>query len=174
MLRREELAALEVLKEIDRDAKTSQRQISRRVGVSLGLVNLIIGRLIRKAWIKVTTIPGRRVEYALTAKGVLEKMRKTRDFVRLSMRYAFELKRLIEDRLRQSTRARPSVAAYESGELTPLVEDATRGVGGRYLGTFDGDDSPPAGARVIVAFKAPAERARESWNRAGFQVIDLD
>jgi len=172
--RHEELAALRVLEEIERDARTSQREISRRLGVSVGLVNLIIGRLIRKAWVKVTTIPGRRLVYALTPKGMLEKMRKTRDWVRLSLKYAFEMKRLIADGLRGTGRSRPSVSVYGSPELAPLVEEATRGMRGRFLGHFGQNAAAPGGTQVIVAFRHPSRGARAAWARAGIQVVDLN
>ncbi len=64
-----------------RDANLSQRQVAKATGLSLGMVNLILGRLVRTGMIKVVNLNGRNARYLLTPKGLAEKTRRSYDFL---------------------------------------------------------------------------------------------
>ena len=50
-----------LLSEVDRNAGATQRSLSTKPGVALGLTNLYLKRLARKGYIKTTTIPHSRI-----------------------------------------------------------------------------------------------------------------
>lgn len=56
---------------------SNQRDLSRQMNLSLGMVNMIIRRLIGKGYIRINQLNKRKVEYILTSKGFSEKMRKS-------------------------------------------------------------------------------------------------
>ena len=58
-----------------RDGGLSQRQVAKETGLSLGMVNLILGRLVKTGAIKVVNLNGRTARYLLTPSGVAEKTR---------------------------------------------------------------------------------------------------
>ncbi len=64
-----------LLDEISRDNKVTQRALSKRLGLALGLVNSYIKNLAAKGYISVTNIPPKRYVYFLTPKGFFEKSR---------------------------------------------------------------------------------------------------
>jgi DNA-binding MarR family transcriptional regulator len=64
-----------LLDEISRDNKVTQRTLSKRLGLALGLVNSYIKNLAAKGYISVTNAPPRRYAYFLTPKGFFEKSR---------------------------------------------------------------------------------------------------
>ncbi len=66
------LRLLEVLHE---NGMLTQRELSRRLGIALGLVNLSLKRLMRQELIKVKRLSARRVSYLLTPVGMAEKGR---------------------------------------------------------------------------------------------------
>ncbi|MFQ5328517.1 MAG: winged helix-turn-helix transcriptional regulator [Thermodesulfobacteriota bacterium] len=66
-----------LLEEISRDNRVTQRALSKRLGLALGLVNSYIRNLTAKGYITVSTIPPKRYAYYLTPKGLLEKTRLT-------------------------------------------------------------------------------------------------
>ena len=66
---------LGVLTAIERDSNTSQRIISRELGVALGLANAYFKRSVRKGLIKIKQVPRRRYVYYLTPQGFAEKSR---------------------------------------------------------------------------------------------------
>ena len=167
--RQDDLAALRVLEEIERKPDSTQREISRSVGVSLGLTNLLIKKMAKKAWIKIKSVPGRRVLYALTPKGIAEKIRKTRDFVRLSFRYYADMRNMLIDRIRASGIPQPRVADVGAGELGEIVAEAARKVDGVYLGSFAESHDP----NLVVFFATPEESLKRRLKKEKIETIDL-
>ena len=55
----------------------NQRDLSRRLNLSLGMTNMVIRRLVTKGFIRIKQLNRRKVEYILTPKGFAEKMRKS-------------------------------------------------------------------------------------------------
>ncbi len=74
-----------LLSEVERDAGVTQRSLSTKLGVALGLTNLYLKRLARKGYIKVTTIPHSRIRYLLTPQGFTEKSRLTYLYMQYSL-----------------------------------------------------------------------------------------
>jgi DNA-binding MarR family transcriptional regulator len=66
-----------VLQEVARQPTQTQRELSRKVGLSLGMTNALLLRLTRKGYIKMRQLDWKRTEYLLTFKGALEKTRKS-------------------------------------------------------------------------------------------------
>jgi len=86
---------LGVLTAVDRDSTISQRNISRELGVALGLANAYLKRFVRKGWIKIQHVPRRRYIYYLTPQGFAEKTRLTVQYFGAS----FSFFRKIRDQL---------------------------------------------------------------------------
>lgn len=68
---------LQILSELSDNNSSTQRDLSSRLGIALGLVNSYIKNLVAKGYIKVTSVPPRRYAYYLTPKGFAEKSRLT-------------------------------------------------------------------------------------------------
>jgi len=93
----QELRTLRLLEEIDKEESPSQRDLSRRLNISLGLVNSFVKRLAQKGFFKITTIPKNRVRYLLTAKGAAEKTRLTYEYIQSSIHYYREALHKVKD-----------------------------------------------------------------------------
>ena len=97
-MQKEDIQSLKLMEEISRDdGFTTQRELAKRLGVSVGLVNLFIKRVVRKGYFKINSIPGRRVRYLLTAKGFAEKSRLTMSYLRYSLSYFREIRLKLKD-----------------------------------------------------------------------------
>ena len=83
----QDLRALQLLEEIEKDHAPSQRDLARKLNVSLGLVNSFIKRFANKGYFKITTIPKNRVKYILTSKGAAEKTRLTYEYIQYSFQF---------------------------------------------------------------------------------------
>jgi len=66
-----------VIREISNNHLPDQRAIAARTGISLGLTNLIIKRLINKGYIKAKQLNRKKIQYILTPKGFGEKAQKS-------------------------------------------------------------------------------------------------
>lgn len=114
------------MEEIDRvDGATTQRELANKLNISLGLVNSFVKRIVRKGYFKVTTIPGRRVQYILTPKGISEKSRKTLSYVQYSMTYykdvRLKLQVLASDLMAKGVKRVALVGTGEFAELFYLA-----------------------------------------------------
>lgn len=67
--------SLRILEELSNDVSVTQRELSQRLGIALGLVNSYVKNLVAKGYITVKAIPHRRYAYYLTPKGFAEKTR---------------------------------------------------------------------------------------------------
>ncbi|MEN8264840.1 MAG: winged helix-turn-helix transcriptional regulator [Nitrospirota bacterium] len=69
--------SLLLLDEISKGENLSQRGLSRKLNIALGLVNSYINNLISKGYITIKNIPSKRYAYYLTSQGFAEKSRLT-------------------------------------------------------------------------------------------------
>ncbi len=71
----DDIVALKILDELSENDSLSQRALSERLGIALGLVNTYIKNLVKKGYIRVAQFPRARYKYLLTPKGISEKSR---------------------------------------------------------------------------------------------------
>ncbi len=73
--------SLQILDELSNNDTLTQRDLSSRLGIALGLVNSYLKNLIAKGYITVKAIPSKRYAYYLTPKGFAEKTRLAYDLL---------------------------------------------------------------------------------------------
>lgn len=64
-----------LLSEISGEERLSQRELAKRLGIALGLVNSYLKNLVSKGFVRVNNFPKNRYAYLLTPKGFAEKSR---------------------------------------------------------------------------------------------------
>lgn len=64
-----------LLSEITGEEPISQREISRRLGIAVGLVNSYLKNLVAKGFVRIKAFPSNRYSYLLTPQGIAEKSR---------------------------------------------------------------------------------------------------
>ncbi|MEW6600583.1 MAG: winged helix-turn-helix transcriptional regulator [Nitrospirota bacterium] len=69
--------SLLLLDEISKGEPVSQRDLSKKLNIALGLVNSYVKNLVSKGYITVRSVPAKRYAYFLTPKGFAEKTRLT-------------------------------------------------------------------------------------------------
>jgi DNA-binding MarR family transcriptional regulator len=67
--------SLQLLSEISGEEPLSQRELSRRLGIAVGLVNSYLKNLVSKGFVRVKNFPSNRYAYLLTPQGLAEKSR---------------------------------------------------------------------------------------------------
>jgi EPS-associated MarR family transcriptional regulator len=99
---------LHIFREIHRSPEMTQRQLSSRLGISLGKVNFLINALIERGFVKVENFRKSSNKtaylYYLTPKGIEEKSRATYLFLKIKMGEYERLEREIRQ-LREEVRA---------------------------------------------------------------------
>jgi DNA-binding MarR family transcriptional regulator len=95
----EELRDLKLLEELERNPIISQRELSHKFGIALGVTNACLKRMIRKGWVRIRGFDHRKIGYYLTPKGFVEKSRLTFHLVSGIVQHYSELKQVIGERL---------------------------------------------------------------------------
>ncbi len=91
----------QILTHLQENELTSQRKISKWTGLSLGAVNILIKKMVRKGLVKVERLNSRTMRYILTPKGMKEKTKLTYQFVRRSYRQILNITGAVEEMLRE-------------------------------------------------------------------------
>lgn len=84
---KEDALTLKLLQAIEERNDVSQRHLSRKLGVALGLTNSYLKRCIRKGLVKFREVPSNRYLYYLTPKGFAEKSRLTAEYLSVSFSF---------------------------------------------------------------------------------------
>ena len=113
---------LKLILEIAKNGNTTQRNLSKRTNLSLGLVNLILKRLVQRGYIKSRELDAKKAEYILTPKGFAEKAKKSYAYIFKTIdmvkNIKEEIKKIILKEYNKGTR---DFVVLGEGSLTDLV-----------------------------------------------------
>jgi predicted transcriptional regulator len=107
---------LQILHEVSRSEHVNQRYLSKKLGMSSGLVNLYIKRLAHKGYIKIKGTNPRRLKYLITPRGITEKTRLTYEFAVTSYKYF----KSATDEIKKKLRKLEQAGVYGTGELAEM------------------------------------------------------
>lgn len=86
---------LQFLEELEKTPNLSQRELSNKFGIAIGVTNACLKRMVRRGWIKLGKIPPRRIGYYLTPKGFAEKAKLAMTFLSYNIHHYSRLKALV-------------------------------------------------------------------------------
>jgi len=92
-----DIRTLKILEKVDNGKTPSQRDLAGELNISLGLVNSFIKRLVKKGFVKIRTIPKKRIKYILTPHGAAEKTRLTYEYIQHSYIFYKEARQKLRD-----------------------------------------------------------------------------
>lgn len=70
-----------ILTYIDQNSDATQRQLSEHVGVSLGTINILVKRLVKKGLLKIERMQPNSIRYFLTPSGLASKLERTYGYI---------------------------------------------------------------------------------------------
>ena len=129
---------LKVLDELSDNPSPTQRHLAKKLGVALGLTNLMIRRCIKKGYLQVQIVQKEGVRYLLTPKGIAEKTRLTYEY----LEYSLYLYRGARESLRRTLAQVVEAGGKEivflgRGEIAEITYLALHELGLRLVGVFD-------------------------------------
>lgn len=107
-------AELDILKIVAENPDISQRKIAEKTGTSLGQVNLLIQKCVKKGLIKIEGQTAKSIKYNLTPKGFAEKAALTLQYIKISYDAIISLTEKIKATADQYARAGEKI--YICGE----------------------------------------------------------
>ncbi len=75
-----------ILSQIEKNEEIPQREIAKLTGLSLGTVNMLLKKMVKKGLVKIENLNKRKLRYVLTPHGVAEKSLLAYNFARHSYR----------------------------------------------------------------------------------------
>jgi len=113
---------LRLLSEVERRPEASQRELGRRLGIALGMTNLLLHNLAQKGYVRITRAGWRRWLYALTPAGFSRKIHLTVAYVHRFLDHYQKVRQTLREELELlPLNAESRVAIYGTGELAELV-----------------------------------------------------
>jgi DNA-binding MarR family transcriptional regulator len=95
----EEIRELNLLQELEKNPIVSQRDLSHKFGIALGVTNACLKRMARRGWIRVMNQDHRKIGYFLTPKGFAEKAKLTLHLISWTVQHYSTLKDIVGARL---------------------------------------------------------------------------
>jgi DNA-binding MarR family transcriptional regulator len=144
----ERMRDLQLLEEIEQNPRVSQRELSNKFGIALGVTNACIKRMARRGWIRLKGIPPRRIAYYITPKGFAEKTNLALKFFSYNIRHYAEMKKQISRKLieMQSTGVK-RIVFYGVGDEMEVAYITLQGLEMKLVGIVD--DERNWGKRVL-------------------------
>ena len=138
----------EILAEIERGKGVTQRSLSKRLGIALGLTNSLIRRLVNKGYVKVVNVRPNRVKYLITPAGIAEKARATRSYLARTVNLYLETRQHIHAGLLAAQSGgngnghgngtdRVRVVFYGAGEIAEIAYVCLQETGLELVGVID-------------------------------------
>ena len=87
MIQKNEILELEILKQIDESPRLNNRMAAAKLGCSVKLAHVLLGKMVDRGLLHVKKLHSRRWDYFLTPNGISEKARLTYDFLDFSMHF---------------------------------------------------------------------------------------
>ena len=90
---------LEILERLENNGHLTQRDLSKEVGIALGLVNHLLKKMVTKGWIKIKNIDAKKIRYLITPEGAREKSSLLYKRVESTIHFYLDAKRVIKDKV---------------------------------------------------------------------------
>jgi len=132
---------LRLLEELEKNPVVSQRELSHRFGIALGVTNACLKRMARKGWIRIRDLNPRKIGYYLTPKGMLEKARLTLNLISFRVQHYSELKKIIANRLLEMQHdGRKRIVLYGVSDEMEVAYITLQGVNLSLVGIVEDDE----------------------------------
>jgi ribosomal protein S25 len=142
------LHTLQILDEVAKGKPVTQRDLSRKLGIAVGMINSYLKRLAQHGYIQVVQAERKRLHYLLTPMGIAEKSALTYRYIRRSYQVFSEarerMNRFFDELERDGVRtvglykstvvAEIAVLALQDSKLDLIAIFDDNGAGGRFFG----------------------------------------
>ena len=157
----DEMRDLRLLEELERNPIVSQRELSHKFGIALGVTNACLKRMARKGLIRIRDLNPRKIGYYLTPKGFVEKTRLTIHLISFRVQHYSELKKAIANRLLEMQRdGRQRIVFYGVSDEMEVAYITLQGVNLKLVGIVEDDEKIIP--RIIFGYEIePVSRIQE-------------
>jgi len=157
----DEIRDLRLLEELEKNPIVSQRDLSHKFGIALGVTNACLKRMARKGLIRIRGFNHRKIGYHLTPKGFAEKAKLTLHLITYIVQHYSELKKIISQRLLEMQRdGLQRIVFYGVSDEMEVAYITLQGVNLKLVGIVEDDEKMTP--RIIFGYELePVSRVQE-------------
>jgi len=122
-----------ILEELEKNSNITQRDLSEKTGLSLGMVNILLKKFIKKGFVKLERLNSKSFRYILTPEGFKEKSKKTIEYMKIYYRRTLLIKQNIERIIQRYGRNRTYVLFGKDKEMKEIIEGILKELRVKYL-----------------------------------------
>jgi len=122
-----------ILEELEKNSNITQRDLSEKTGLSLGMVNLLLKKFIKKGFVKLERLNSKSFRYILTPEGFKEKSKKTIEYMKIYYRRTLLIKQNIERITQRYGRNRTYVLFGKDKEMKEIIEGILKELRVKYI-----------------------------------------
>ncbi|ACJ75215.1 transcriptional regulator [Thermosipho africanus TCF52B] len=129
----------------------TQREIAKRTGLSLGLVNLLLKKFVRKGLIKLEKLNKKTFKYILTPKGFAEKAKKTIQYIRIYYEKIKQIKVKVEKIVKENGKDKIYAIYGEDEFIINVVREVLKNLKVKYV-IYDKTDEITQTQDMIILY----------------------
>ena len=134
---------LQLLSEVVSKPEVTQRELSQKVGIALGLTNVMLRNLVQKGYLRATQASWKRWLYTLTPDGFAHKIRLTMTYITRVLDHYKRVRAILMCRLESiPLHGESRVAICGTGELAELIYLTLKEIGVEEIEIFDREPAP--------------------------------
>ena len=136
-----EMRELNFLQELEKNPIVSQRELSNKFGIALGVTNACLKTMARKGWIRIRGLNHHKIGYYLTPKGFAEKAKLTLHLISWTVQHYSALKDIIGKRLLEMENSGvKNIVFYGISDEMEIAYITLQGVNLKLLGIVEDED----------------------------------
>jgi DNA-binding MarR family transcriptional regulator len=168
----ESMRDLQFLEELEKNPNLSQRELSKKFGIALGITNACLKRMARRGWIRLKKVPPRRIGYYLTPRGFAEKAKLTLVFLSYNIHHYASLKALMGAKFAEmAAHGVQRVVFYGVSDEMEVAYVTLQGTGMELVGIVD--DEEEMRGRGIFGKKVKGPEALENLRADAILVTSI-
>ena len=137
----QEMRELSLLQELEKNPIISQRALSNKFGIALGVTNACLKRMGRRGWIRITSLNHHKIGYFLTPKGFAGKAKLTLHLISWNVQHYSTLKDIIGIRLLEMQNAGAErIVFYGVSDEMEIAYVTLQGLNLKLVGIVEDED----------------------------------
>jgi DNA-binding MarR family transcriptional regulator len=154
----EDMRDLQFLEELEKNPTISQRELSKKFNIALGVTNACIKKLARKGWVKIRGLNHRKIYYHLTSEGLGMKAKLTLKYLAYNVKLYTDLKNLFTRKLQEmESKGIKRVVFYGVGDEMEVAYVTLQWVNLDLVGIVDDDEGKQGMKLFGYRIKRPEE-----------------
>ena len=137
-----------ILEELEKNSNITQRDLSEKTGLSLGMVNILLKKFIKKGFVKLERLNSKSFRYILTPEGFKEKSKKTIEYMKIYYGRTLLVKQNIERIIQTYGRNRTYILFGQDKEMEEIIEGILKELKVDYM--TENDITKIDGSKIIL------------------------